>query len=98
MRDAAGDLERSEQLAREDIRLAAQAQSEISDCCVGHPSGSEATGGMGIITDTGNAQSQLMQAEQLLQSQNYEQSIQSAGAATQARPANPLRRDAASHA
>ena len=39
VRDAAGDLERSEQLAREDIRLAEQAQSEISECSVGHQPG-----------------------------------------------------------
>ena len=38
---------------------------------------------MGIYPDIGNAQSQLMQAEQLLRSQKYEQSIQYAGAATQ---------------
>jgi hypothetical protein len=82
VRDAVADLERSEQLAREDIRLAAQAQSEISD---GAQAIRQAQGysGMGIGSDTGAAQSQLMQAEQLLQSQNYEQSIQYAGAATQ---------------
>jgi hypothetical protein len=38
---------------------------------------------MGINNDTSSAESQLMQAEQLLRSQNYEQSIQCAGAATQ---------------
>ncbi len=82
VRDAAADLERSEELAREDIRLAAQAQSEIGN---GAQAIRQAQGyaGMGINTDTGRAQSQLMQAEQLLQSQNYEQSIQYAGAATQ---------------
>ena len=37
----------------------------------------------GFQVDTSSAESQLMQAEQLLQSQNYEQSIQSAGAAIQ---------------
>lgn len=82
VRDAAGDLERSEQLAREDIRLAAQAQSEIS---AGALAIRQAQGyaGMGVNTDTSAAQSQLMQAQQLLQSQNYEQSIQYSGAATQ---------------
>ncbi len=82
VRDAAGDLERSEQLAREDIRLAAQAQSEIND---GAQAIRQAQGyrGMGIGSDTSSAQSQLMQAEQLLRSQNYEQSIQCAVAATQ---------------
>jgi hypothetical protein len=82
VRDAAADLERSEELAREDIRLAAQAQSEISN---GAQAIRQAQGyaGMGIGSDTAGAQSQLMQAEQLLQSQNYEQAIQYAGAATQ---------------
>ncbi len=38
---------------------------------------------MGIGADISSAESRLMQAEQLLQSQNYEQSIQCAGSATQ---------------
>ena len=82
VRDAAGDLKRSEELAREDIRLAAQAQATIGE---GAAAIRQAQGyaGMGIGSDTSSAQSQLMQAEQLLQSQNYEQSIQYAGAATQ---------------
>ncbi len=82
VRDAAADLARSEELAREDIRLAAQAQSEISDALQAIRQ-AQGYAGMGIGSDTGGAQSQLMQAEQLLQSQNYEQSIQYAGAATQ---------------
>ncbi len=82
VRDAAADLARSEELAREDIRLAAQAQSEISDALQAIRQ-AQGYAGMGIGADTGGAQSQLMQAEQLLQSQNYEQSIQYAGAATQ---------------
>jgi TPM domain len=82
VRDAAGDLERSEQLAREDIRLAAQAQSEIAEGAQAIRQ-AQGYGGMGISSDTSSAQSQLMQAEQLLESQNYEQSIQHAGAATQ---------------
>jgi uncharacterized membrane protein YgcG len=80
VRDAAADLERSEELAREDIRLAAQAQSEISDAAQAIR---QAQGYAGMGIDTERAQSQLTQAEQLLQSQNYEQSIQYAGAATQ---------------
>ena len=82
VRDAAGDLERSEQLAREDIRLAEQAQSEISDCAAAINQ-AQSSAGMGICPEIGNAQAQLMQAEQLLRSQKYEQSIQYAGAATQ---------------
>jgi hypothetical protein len=36
------------------------------------------------MVDTSNAESQMFQAQQLLQSQNYEQSIQCAGSAIQA--------------
>jgi hypothetical protein len=82
VRDAAADLERSEQLAREDIRLAAQAQSEIADGAQAIRQ-AQGYGSMGIGSDTSSAQAQLMQAEQFLQSQNYEQSIQYAGSATQ---------------
>jgi hypothetical protein len=82
VRDAAGDLERSEQLAREDIRLAEQAQSEIRDCASAI-NRTQSSGWAGVYPDIGNAQAQLIQAEQLLRSQEYEQSIQRAGAATQ---------------
>jgi TPM domain len=82
VRDAAADLERSEQLAREDIRLAAQAQAEIDEGAQALRQ-AQGYGGMGINFDTSSAESQLMQAEQLLRSQNYEQAIQCAGAATQ---------------
>jgi hypothetical protein len=82
VRDAAADLERSERLAREDIRLAAQAQSEISECAAAI-NRTQASGWTGIYPEISNAQSQLIQAEQLLRSQNYEQSIQCAGGATQ---------------
>ena len=78
VRDAAGDLERSEQLAREDIRLAEQAQSEISECSSAIRR-AQSSGWVGIYPEIGNAQAQLIQAEQLLQSQKYEQSIQSPG-------------------
>ena len=82
VRDAAADLERSEQLAREDIRLAAQAQSEISEGAQAIRQ-AQGYGSMGIGGDISSAEAQLMQAQQLLQSQNYEQSIQYAGSATQ---------------
>jgi hypothetical protein len=82
VRDAAGDLERSEQLAREDIRLAEQAQSEIRDCASAI-NRAQSSGWAGIYPEIGNAQAQLIQAEQLLRSQEYEQSIQRAGEATQ---------------
>jgi uncharacterized membrane protein YgcG len=82
VRDAAGDLERSEQLAREDIRLAEQAQAEIRECSSAI-NRAQSSGWTGIYPEVGNAQAQLIQAEQLLRSQEYEQSIQRAGAATQ---------------
>ena len=83
LRGAAADLDRSEELAREDIRLAAQAQSEINDAT---RSIQQARGysSMGMMVDTSSAESQLLQARQLLQTQNYEQAIRSAGAAMQA--------------
>jgi hypothetical protein len=82
LRVAASDLDRSEQLAREDIRLAAQALAEIHD---GARAIQQAQGysSMGFPVDTSLAESQLLQARQLLQAQNYEQSIRSAGAAIQ---------------
>jgi uncharacterized membrane protein YgcG len=83
LRTAAGDLDHSEQSAREDIRLAAQAQSLISDAglAIGQ---ARSYSSMGFMVDTSSAESQVLQAQQLLQSQNYEQSIQCAGAAIQA--------------
>jgi uncharacterized membrane protein YgcG len=83
LRGAAADLDRSEQLAREDIRLAAQAQSEIAEA--GRSiSQARSYSSMGFMVDTSTPESQVLQAEQLLQSQNYEQSIQYAGSAIQA--------------
>jgi len=83
LRGAATDLDRSEQLAREDIRLAAQAQSQISEAS---RSINQARGysSMSVMVDTSSAESQVLQAQQLLQTQNYEQAIQCAGAAIQA--------------
>jgi hypothetical protein len=83
VRGAAADLARSDELAREDIRLAAQAQAQISEA---GQAISQARGysSMGMGIDTSASESQVMQAEQLLQGQNYEQSIQVAGASMQA--------------
>ena len=83
VRDAAHDLDQSEQLAREDIRLAAQAQSMISE---GSQSivQAQSYSAMGVGVDASSAEYQLVQAQNLLQSQNYEQSIHCAGAAIQA--------------
>ena len=82
VRGAAADLERSEQLALEDLRLAAQAVSEIDEAS---RSIRQAGGysSMGFSADTSLAESRLNQAEQCMQTQNYEQAIQLAGAAIQ---------------
>ena len=82
VRGAAADLSRSEELAREDIRLAAQAQSQIAEA---GQAISQARGysSMGFGVDMSASESQVMQAQQLLQAQNYEQSIQLAGTAMQ---------------
>jgi len=82
LRGAAADLDRSEQLAGEDIRLAAQAQSEIDEA---GRSIQQARGysSMGFMIDTSTPEFQVLRAQQLLQTQNYEQAIQSAGAAIQ---------------
>ena len=82
VRGASSDLNASDELAREDIRLAAQAQSEIDEAARAI---SQARGyaSSGFMIDTSAAEAQVAQAEQLLQTQNYEQSIQLAGAAMQ---------------
>jgi hypothetical protein len=82
VRGAVLDLNRSEELAREDIRLAAQAQAQIAEA---GQAISKARGysSMGFGVDTSPSESQVGQAQQLLQSQNYEQSIQLAGSAMQ---------------
>ena len=95
VRGAAADLARSEELAREDIRLAAQARAQITEA---GQAISQARGysSMGMGIDTSASESQVMQAEQLLQAQNYEQSIQLAGAGMQSARRDLLRRHAAS--
>jgi hypothetical protein len=82
VRGAAADLKTSEDLAREDIRLAAQAQTEITEAGRAiHQARSYTSAGFGV--DTATPESQVLQSQQLLQTQNYEQSIQLAGAAMQ---------------
>ena len=82
VRGAAADLARAEELAREDIRLAAQAQAQITEAgqAISQARGYSA---MGFGVDLSAPESQVMQAQQLLQAQSYEQSIQLAGAAMQ---------------
>ncbi len=82
VRGAQADLEQSEQLAREDVRLARQAEAEIAD---GARTIRQARTyfSMGVTLNTSGAESLLNQAQQLYHSQNYEQAIRTAGAAVQ---------------
>ena len=82
VRGAQADLDHSEQLAREDVRLARQAEAEITD---GARSIRQARTyfSMGVTLNTAGAESLLNQAEQFYHSQNYEQAIRTAGAAVQ---------------
>jgi len=82
VRDAASDLEASIRMAKEDIRLAAQAQSDIAEADAAIRQASTAVG-MGIVANTSDAVARLRQAEQLLDSQNYEQAITQAESAFQ---------------
>jgi hypothetical protein len=80
LRGAGEDLRRAEQLALEDVRLASQAAAEIDEASrsIRQAGGYSA---MGFSADTSLADSQRNQAEQCMQTQNYEQAIQLAGAA-----------------
>jgi hypothetical protein len=82
VRGAGEDLEQAERLARDDIRLAGQAESEVSEAV---RSIRQAHGyfAMGVTVDTSGAEAAVDQAHQLLQAQEYEQAIQCAGAAVQ---------------
>ncbi len=82
VRDAANDLEQAERLAREDIRLAGQAEAEIAEAAraIRQAQGYFA---MGVSVDTSGANAALDRAQQLLQAQEYEQAIQCAGGAVQ---------------
>ena len=88
VRDAVNDLEQAERLAREDIRLAGQAESELAEAARsvrqarGYPA-------MGVAVDTSGAEAALDRADQLLRAQEYEEAIRSAGdAVEQARQAH----------
>jgi hypothetical protein len=82
VRAAGDDLEQADRLAQEDIRLAAQAESELAGAS---QSIQQARGyvAMGVSIDTSGAEAALDRAEQLLQAQEYEQAIQCAGNAVQ---------------
>jgi uncharacterized membrane protein YgcG len=82
VRGARADLDQSERLAREDVRLARQAESEISDASRAIR---EARGyfQMGVTLNTSGAESLLSQAQQLYHGQDYEQAVRTAAAAVQ---------------
>ncbi|APW63893.1 hypothetical protein [Paludisphaera borealis] len=82
VRGARADLDHSEQLAREDIRLARQAEAEISDAARTIRQ-ARTYFSMGVTLSTAGAESLLNQAQRLYHSQNYEQAIRTAGAAVQ---------------
>jgi hypothetical protein len=83
VRGAAADLEQAEQMAREDIRLAGQAMAELAEARRAIQQ-SRAYFAMGVTIDASAAEAELMQAEQLLESQDYEAAIRRGGAAIQA--------------
>jgi septation ring formation regulator EzrA len=78
VRAAAGDLEQSERLAREDIRLAAQAQAELEQAARSIDQVRSAYFAMGAGADTSAAEAAFGSAEQLLGAQQYEQAIEGA--------------------
>jgi uncharacterized membrane protein YgcG len=82
VRGAAADLSRSEQLAREDIRLARQAESEIDEA-IRTIRKARAYFSMGVTLGTREADAAVNEAQRLYQSQDYEQAIRAAAAAIQ---------------
>ncbi|MDG3006343.1 TPM domain-containing protein [Paludisphaera mucosa] len=82
VRGAKSDLEHSERLAHEDVRLARQAESEISEAVRTLREGRTYLS-MGVALDTSPAESSLDQAQGLYHSQEYEQAIRAAGSSIQ---------------
>jgi hypothetical protein len=83
VRGAIADLQQADQMAREDIRLAQQAMAELAEARRAIDR-SRSYFAMGVSVDTSPAESELMRAEQLLESQDYEEAIRRGGAAIQA--------------
>jgi len=83
VRGAAADLDQAEQMAREDIRLAQQAMAELAEARRTIDQ-SRSYFAMGVTVDASTAEAELAQAEQLLESQNYEEAIRRGAAAIQA--------------
>jgi hypothetical protein len=83
IRGAVADLQQAERLAREDIRLAGQAQSELDEAARAIEQARQSFA-MGAGVDTSDAEAALDRAGQLLQAQEYERAIECAGQARQA--------------
>jgi exonuclease SbcC len=83
VREAAEELERGEALAREDIRLATQAESELdgAERAIRTARGFSV---LGVGADVRAAEAQLQQARSAMQGQDYEHAVQLATAAEQA--------------
>ncbi|OJW20301.1 MAG: hypothetical protein BGO49_05245 [Planctomycetales bacterium 71-10] len=82
VRGARRDLEHSERLAREDVRLARQAEAEMAEAARTIREGRTFLS-MGVGLDTAPAESMLSQAQAFYHQQRYEQSIQAAGSSIQ---------------
>lgn len=82
VRNASSDIQAAERMAKEDIRLAAQAESEIAEA-ISVIQQADNIAGLGIVANTSDAQVRLRQAQQLLETQNYEQAIAQAEASFQ---------------
>jgi hypothetical protein len=80
VRGAAADLETARRMAEEDIRLAAQAQSELTEATRAIRK-AKAFFSLGVTVETSAAEAELEQASRLLQIREYEQAIAHAGAA-----------------
>jgi hypothetical protein len=76
------DLERTEQLAKQDIQLAQQAAAEIAET-ERVISQARSFGDQGVVADVTAAEAQLSQARGCLTAQGYEESIRLANAAEQ---------------
>jgi len=83
VRGAVADLEQAEQMAQEDIRLAGQAMAELAEARRAIQQ-SRSYFALGVTVDASAAEAELMQAEQLLDAQDYEAAIRRGGAAIQA--------------
>jgi hypothetical protein len=76
---AATDLETAQRMAQEDIRLAAQAQAELTEATRALRK-ARTFFSLGVTVESSAAEAELRQADQCLRDQEYEQAIRHAGA------------------